>query len=96
MEAKGEIELFLHSFENQNLMHITFAGDGYSGCFGSVREECEKSRIGYIVKEGCVGHIQKWLWTILRQFNLRMHRTIVPDGEKTVDRGGRISGWQKK
>lgn len=25
-----------------------------------------------------------------------MHRTIVPDGEKTVDRGGRISGWQKK
>lgn len=61
MEAKGEIELFLHSFENQNLMHITFAGDGYSGCFGSVREECEKSRIGYTVKEGCVGHIQKRL-----------------------------------
>ena len=68
MEATGGIELFLHSIGNRNLLHTTFAGDGYSDCLGSVREECEKLGIGYIVNKECMGHTQKRVGTILRQF----------------------------
>ena len=60
MEVKGAAELFLHSIEKRNLMYTTFVGDGDSNFFGKVKEECEKLGIGYdIVKEECVGHIQR-------------------------------------
>ena len=59
MEAKGVAELFLCSFEKRNLIYATFVGDGDCDCFGTVKEEHEKLGISYIVKEECVGHIQK-------------------------------------
>ena len=70
MVAKVAAELFLRSNEKQNLMYTAFVGDGDSDCFGTVKEECEKLGIGYdIVKEECVGHIQKRLRTALQQLN---------------------------
>ena len=73
MEAKGAAELFLCSTEKRNLMYTTFVGDGDSDCFGTVKEECEKSGIGYDnVKEQCVGHTQKRLGSALQQLKLRM------------------------
>ena len=81
MEAKGAAEHFLHSIEKGNLMYTTFVGDGDSDCFGTVKEECEKLGIGYdIVKEECVGHIQKRLETALRQLKLRTRGTKLADG----------------
>ena len=82
MEAKGAAELFLRSNEKRNLMYTIFVGDGNYDCFGTVKEECEKLGIGYdIVKEECVGHIQKQLGTALRQLKLRMQRTKLADGK---------------
>ena len=83
MEAKGAAELFLRSNEKRNLMYTIFVGDGNYDCFGTVKEECEKLGIGYdIVKEECVGHIQKRLGTALRQLKLRMRETKLADGKK--------------
>ena len=83
MEVKGAAKLFLRSTEKRNLMYTTFAGDGDSDCFGTVKEESEKLGIGYdIVKEECVGHIQKRLGTALRQLKLRMRGTKLADGKK--------------
>ena len=82
MEVKGAAKLFLRSTEKRNLMYTTFAGDGDSDCFGTVKEESEKLGIGCdIVKEECVGHIQKQLGTALRQLKLRMQRTKLADGK---------------
>ena len=51
--------------------------------FGTVTEECEKLGIGYdIVKEECVGHIQKQLETALQQLKLRIQRTKLKEGKK--------------
>ena len=82
MEAKGAAELFLRSIEKRNIMYTTFVGDGDSNCFGIVKEECEKLGIAYdIVKEECVGHIQKRLGTALRQLKLRMRGKKLADGK---------------
>ena len=83
MEAKGAAELFLRSIEKRNLMHTNVVRDVDSDCFGTVKEECEKLGIGYnIVKEECVGHIQKRLGTALRQLKLRMRGNKLPDGKQ--------------
>ena len=83
MEAKRAAEFFLRSVEKRNLMYTTFVGDGDSDCFGTVKEECEKLGIGYnIVKEECMGHIQKRLGTALRQLKLRMRGNKLPDGKQ--------------
>ena len=83
MEAKGAAELFLRSIEKRNLVYTSFAGDGDCDCFGTVKEECGKLRIGYdIVKEECEGHIQIRLGTALRQVKLIMRGTKLADGKK--------------
>ena len=83
MEAKGAAELFLRSIEKRSLMYIAFVGDEDSDCFGTVKGECEKLEIGYdIVKQECVGHIQKRLRTALRQLKLRMRGTKLTDGKR--------------
>ena len=83
MEAKGAAELFLRSIEKRSLMYIAFVGDEDSDCFGTVKGECEKLEICYdIVKQECVGHIQKRLRTALRQLKLRMRGTKLTDGKR--------------
>ena len=64
-------------------MYIAFVGDEDSDCLGTVKGECEKLGIGYdIVKEECVGHIQKCSRTALRQLKLRMRGTKLTDGKR--------------
>ena len=93
MEAKGAAELFLRSIEKRNLMYTTFVGDGNYNWFGTVKEEYEKLGIGYdIVKEECVGHIQKQLGTALRQLKRRMRGTKLADGKKV----GEVNVWKTK
>ena len=83
MEANGTPELFLRSTEKQNLMYTTFVGDGDSNYFRAIKEECEKFGTGHdIVKEECVGHIQKQLETALQQLKLRIQRTKLAEGKK--------------
>ena len=67
METDGAVELFKRSINQRGLMYSTFRGDGDTDCYGTVKEECEKLGIGYyVVKEECVGHIQKRIGTALR------------------------------
>ena len=64
-------------------MYIAFVGDEDSDCLGTVKGECEKLEICYdIVKQECVGHIQKRLRTALRQLKLRMRGTKLTDGKR--------------
>ena len=68
METQGAKEIFLRSVSTRNLKYTTFIGDGDSDCFANVSEECYKNfKEDYIViKEKCVGHVQKGLGTALR------------------------------
>ena len=87
METSGAIDIFLRSIVKRSLMYNIFVGDGDSDCFGKVSVECAKLGIGYeIIKEECVGHIQKRLGTALRELKRKLRGIKLADG-KTV--GGR-------
>ena len=92
METQGAKEIFLRSVEKRNMKYVEFVGDGDSGCFGSVKEACyEKYGDGYVVvKEECVGHVQKRMGTGLREYKRKMRGKKLSDG-KTVGGVGRLT-----
>ena len=61
METSGAVEMFLRSISELSLKYTTFIGDGDTGCFGKVMKKCEElyGESYKVVKEECVGHIQK-------------------------------------
>ena len=92
METQGAKEIFLRSVAKRNMKYVEFVGDGDSGCFGSVKKACyEKYGDGYVVvKEECVGHVQKRMGTGLREYKRKMRGKKLSDG-KTVGGVGRLS-----
>ena len=92
METNGSIEIFLRSKEMHNLRHKTFVGDGDSSCFANVAKACfEMYRDDYvIVKEECVGHIQKRIERALRAYKKKMKGKTLQDG-KAVGGKGRLT-----
>ena len=87
METEAAIEMFLRSIDKHELMYSTFVGDGDSDCFGSVKEACEKFSHEYIVvKEECIGHVQKRLGSALREYKRKMRGQKLSDGKSV---GGR-------
>jgi len=89
MESLGAIDIFSHSVEKRNLMYSTFVGDGDSSCYGKVKSKMEELYGDKypVVKEECVGHVQKRLGTALRTYKKNMKVT----GQKLPD-GGRVDG----
>ena len=70
MEVAGAIEIFTRSIETRALKYTEFIGDGDSSTFGKVKEALE---ITYgddysIIKEECVGHVQKRIGASLREY----------------------------
>ena len=88
METEGAITIFLRSIKTRNLKYTTFVGDGDSGCYGAVSKKChEKYGDNYtVVKEECVGHVQKRMGSGLREFKRKKKGFKLSDN-KTV--GGR-------
>jgi len=70
MESLGAIDIFSRSVEKRNLMYSTFVGDGDSSCYGKVKSKMEELYGDKypVVKEECVGHVQKRLGTALRTY----------------------------
>ena len=92
METQGAKEIFLRSIEKYGLKYVEFVGDGDSGCFGAVREVCEKEYGGeYVVrKEECVGHVQKRMGTGLPEYKRKNRGRKLRDG-KTVGGSNRLT-----
>ena len=64
MEKEAAIEMFLRSVEKRGLKYTTYIGDGDSSSYGMVAKILkEKYSDQYVVvKEDCIGHIQKNIW----------------------------------
>ena len=89
MEVSAAVEMFGRSKENYNLKYTTFVGDGDSSCFGRVREAMvAKYGDNYtIVKEECVGHVQKRTGTALRKYKKNMKGRKLADGKGVGGKG---------
>jgi len=74
MEVQATLEMFLRSIERYNLRYTTYVGDGDSSAFGTVRDAVlDKFGEDYsIVKEDCIGHIQKRMGAALRNYKTVM------------------------
>ncbi len=81
MEGAGAVKIFKRSIERRGLKYTTFVGDGDSDTFKVVSEEINKTYGDQykVVKEECIGHIQKRMGNALR--------TLVKDtkGKKLSD-----------
>ena len=89
MESAGAVLIFSRSIEKRKLIYSTFVGDGDSSCFGRVKSKMvELYGDKYpVVKEECVGHVQKRLGTALRKYKLNVKSA----GAKMSD-GGKVDG----
>jgi len=89
MEKSAAIEMFLRSLDNYKLRYTTFIGDGDSSSFGEVKEALyEKYGDEYpIVKEDCVGHIQKRMGGNMRTFKNKSKGKKLSDGGTVGGRG---------
>ena len=89
MESLGAIDIFSRSIEKRKLMYSTFVGDGDSSCFGKVKAKMEElyGESYPVVKEECVGHVQKRLGTALRTYKKNMKGQKMEDGGRVEGRG---------
>ena len=89
MEASAAVEMFGRSVEKLHLKYTTFVGDGDSSSFGRVREAMT-AKFGDkypVVKEECVGHVQKRMGTALRKFKKEMKGRKLADGKGVAGKG---------
>ncbi|XP_065065605.1 uncharacterized protein LOC135691614 [Rhopilema esculentum] len=92
MEGIGAARIFLRSIEGRGLKYTTFIGDGDSDTFKVVSKELERaygSRY-QVVKEECIGHIQKRMGNALRTLLKEMKGKKMSDG-KTIGGKGRLT-----
>ena len=89
MEKKAVIEMFSRSVEKRGLKYTTYVGDGDSSSYGKVAEAMEKiyGESYKIVKEDCIGHIQKRMGSNLRNYKKNMKSKKLCDGFGVGGRG---------
>ena len=92
MESEGTCEIFLRSIEKNSLKYCQFVSDRDTGSYGKVR-----GRLGeafgdkyIVVKEECVGHVQKRLGSGLRELKRKQGGTKLSDG-KVIGGKGRLT-----
>ena len=92
MESDGACEIFIRSIERFSLKYNTFVGDGDTGCYGKVRDRCYGifGESYKVIKEECVGHVQKRMGSGLREFK-RKHRGMELSDNKVVGGKGRLT-----
>ncbi|XP_065068314.1 uncharacterized protein LOC135693699 [Rhopilema esculentum] len=92
MESSAAVDIFSRSIEKRHLKYTTYVGDGDSNSFGKVKAAIQdKYGDRYpIVKEDCVGHIQKRMGTALRSYKKGKKGMKLSDG-KTVGGKARLT-----
>ena len=82
MEKDSACEIFLSSIKKRGLVYEIFVGDGDTGSFGAGKQACHEKfgDVYSIVKEECVGHIQKRMGNGLREFKRKMRGIKLKDG----------------
>ncbi|XP_065062199.1 LOW QUALITY PROTEIN: uncharacterized protein LOC135689025 [Rhopilema esculentum] len=92
MESSAAVDIFSRSIEKRHLKYTTYIGDGDSNSFGKVKA-AKQDKYGDrypIVKEDCVGHIQKRMGTALRSYKKGKKGMKLSDG-KTVGGKARLT-----
>ena len=92
MEKEAAVEMFKRSIPLYNLKYTTYVGDGDSSSYGEVCDAMFK-KYGdeyIVVKEDCVGHIQKRMGTNLRTLKKNPKGKKLSDG-LTVGGRGRLT-----
>lgn len=92
MESAAAVEMFLRSIEKRGLKYTVYVGDGDSDSFGKVKAAVERvyGERYPVVKEDCVGHIQKRMGTALRKYIKEKKAMKLGDG-KGVGGKGRLT-----
>ena len=92
METQGAIRIFSRSISERGLKYTQFVGDGDSSCFGRVAEMLKKDYGDnyQVVKEECVGHVQKRIGSALEAYKKGMKGKVLSDG-KGVGGAGRLT-----
>ena len=84
--------MFINYIERRKSRCVEYVGDGDTNSFGSVVQALTKKfGDGYnIIKEDCIGHLQKRMGAALRNFKSECRGTKLSDG-KTVGGTGRLT-----
>ena len=89
MEKDAAVAMFSRSIDYRALKYTTYVGDGDSSSFGMVTKSMRET-FGddyVVIKEDCVGHIQKRMGTNLRNYKRSYQRQKLPDGNAVGGRG---------
>ena len=92
MGVDSALDIFIRSIERRRLRSTTYVGDGDTSSFAVVRDKMlDVYGTDYtVVKEDCVGHIQKRMGSRLRHYKMLMGSHRLPDGN-TVGGKGRLT-----
>ena len=92
MEKEAAIKMFLRLVEKRGLKYTTYIGDGDSSSYGMVAQALgEKwSDQDVVVKEDCIGHIQKRMESNLRKYKTEKKAKKLDDWQ-TVGGKGRLT-----
>lgn len=92
MEGDGALKIFKRSISERNLKYTTFVGDGDSDTYKVVRDGIAKIYGGRykVIKEECIGHIQKRMGNALRNYKKDGKGKKLADG-KTIGGKGRLT-----
>ena len=83
MEKEAAIEMLLRSVKKRGLKYTTYTGDGDSSSYGRVAQVLkEKYSDQYVVvKEDCIGHIQKRMGSNLHKYKTGKKAQKLDDGQ---------------
>ena len=86
MEAVGAVTIFKKALDKNKLRYVSYIGDDDTSSFNEVNNSKPYGDFK-ILKEECVGHVQKHLGTRLRTLQTTLKGKILSDGKKISDRG---------
>ena len=90
MESEGARAIWCRSEESRRLRYTTYIGDGDSKGYHAVTAAQPYGADVQVVKEECIGHVQKRLGTALRNLKKEKKGQKLSDG-KTIGGLGRLS-----
>ena len=90
MESVGAVQMFKRSVEKHKLQYTTYLGDGDSSAFQEVVKSNPYGSGTAIVKQECIGHIQKRVGSRCRELRRSLKGKKLADG-KGVSGKGRLT-----
>ena len=86
MEAEAVVKLWQHSEAKTNLRYTTYIGDGDSKGYSKVVDSKPYGETE-IVKDECIGHVQKRLGKGFRDLGQKLGSQKLPDGKRLCGKG---------